>query len=246
MLFSFFSFAMAQEQTLPQAPIEAEYSRQYLMETNVRVRNLFLPDKLLDTWFYDSDTPGAYTEDRPDIRAYTIGLEYVFAREDTGNWLIWAEYMGSGLSEGYWDDIEKGETVDHDDGDWVRPDNFSGWWAGFDYMGEWDITPASNSVWLSFLAGGGLGAGYITGDLTYWTPGSTAATGSPDDCLPVSPAYIRHSECDPDGTKEFPRFLPMLDITLATKVNFSDRAHIRFDAGIHDMFFYGAALGGIF
>lgn len=221
-------------------------SRSYMMETNVRVRTLFLPDSILDTWFYDKDTVGAYQEDRPDIRAYTIGVEYVF-NQQPGAWVIWAEYMGSGLMEGYWDDIETGETANHDDGDWVRPDNFSAWWAGVNYAYDIPLTPDSNSVWLSLGLGGGLGAGYITGDLTYWKPGSSAEVGSDGEvCAAGSPAYVRKNLCEHDGIKEFPRFLPMIDITFSPKINFANRAHIRFDAGFHDLLYYGAAVGGIF
>ena len=81
--------------------------------------------------------------------------------------------------------------------------------------------------------------------LTYWRPGSTVAdTDNP--CETSSPSYVRHSICEPDGVKDFPRILPMLDITMSAKVNFADRAHIRIDGGFHDMIYYGAAMGGVF
>ena len=220
----------------------ADTSRDYLMQTNVRARQLFVPDSILDTWFYNSDADGAtWTEPRPSIRAQVVGLEYVFAQEST-SWTIWGEYMSSGLTAGYWDDVDTGETPDHDDGDWVRPDNFSGWWTGFNYSYFLPITSADKPTHLDFLMSGGAGFGYISGDLTYWRPGTAIET----DCEPASPAYIRQQKCDPDGAKEFPRFLPMLDITLGLQLNFADRAHIRVEGGIHDMFFYGIAGGGSF
>ena len=106
--------------------------RDYTMEVNLRARQLLIPDRILDTWFYNSDTTGAYPEARPSIEAQVFGVEYAFTKEQR-SWVIWGEYMASGLKEGYWDDVDTGETVDHDDGDWVRPDNFNGWWAGFNY-----------------------------------------------------------------------------------------------------------------
>lgn len=238
------SEASTAQESIP--PVERK--RSFMMETNTRFRTLFLPDRLLDTWFYDSDAVGAYPEDRPDIRAYTVGFEYVFDRQP-GAWVLWAEYMGSGLEEGYWDDVETGETVDHDDGDWVRPDNFSAWWGGFNYAYDFALTPRDKSVWLGLGLGGGLGAGYVTGDLTYWHPGSVSAALQADpanSCEPGSPAYVRHSICEPDGTKEFPRFLPVVDITMSAKLNFANRAHIRVDGGFHNLLYYGAAVGGIF
>jgi hypothetical protein len=235
--------AYAQEST---DPYDSEtLDRPFRMETNVRFRQLMLPDSLMDTWFYDSDTEGAYPEDRPDIRAYVVGVEYVF-NQRPGHWIIWGEYIGSMLEEGYWDDVDTGTTVDHDDGDWVRPDNFSGWFLGANYAYEFPVTPQANDVWLSILMGGGLGVGYLSGELSYWRPGSSIAD-SDSPCEPASPSYVRHSICsEPDGVKDFPRILPMLDITLSAKVNFAERAHIRIDGGLHDMIYYGISTGASF
>ena len=144
-----------------------ETDRDYTMELNLRARQLLVPNRILDTWFYNSDTVGAYPEPRPSISAQVFGLEYAFTNEQR-SWIIWGEYMASGLEEGYWDDVDTGETIDHDDGDWVRPDNFSGWWGGFSHNYIVPITPVDKPVHLDFIAGGGAGVGYITGDLTYW------------------------------------------------------------------------------
>jgi len=238
---TFFNVAIAQDNdTINTRDLEIR-DRDYLMQTNVRYRNLFVPDALMDTWFYNSDTEGAYSEPRPSIGATVIGLEYAFLNE--GNtWTIWGEYMGSKLEQGYWDDIETSETVDHDDGDWVRPDNFSGWWGGFNYAYTVPLTDPNKAISLGLPMGGGLGVGYITGNLTYWRPGTAIET----DCEPAAPAYVRYSVCEPDGEKEFPRFLPILDISLGLDVNFANRAHIRFEGGLHDMIYYGISAGGTF
>lgn len=237
---------LANAQTLPndtnaQGSMMELRKRDYTMELNLRARQLFVPDSILDTWFYNSDTTGAYPEPRPSIGAQVFGLEYAFTQENT-SWVIWGEYMASGLEEGYWDDVDTGDTVDHDDGDWVRPDNFSGWWTGFNYNYILPLTPPEKATHLDFVAGGGAGFGYITGDLTYWRPGTAIET----DCEPAAPAYVRRKVCPADGGKEFPRFLPMLDVTLGLQLNFADRAHIRLEGGIHDMLFYGVSGGGRF
>ena len=215
--------------------------RDYTMELNLRARQLLVPNRILDTWFYNSDTVGAYPEPRPSISAQVFGLEYAFTN-DQRSWIIWGEYMASGLEEGYWDDVDTGETIDHDDGDWVRPDNFSGWWGGFNYNYIVPMTPVDKPVHLDFVAGGGAGVGYVTGDLTYWRPGTAIET----DCEPAAPAYVRRNVCPSDGVKEFPRFLPMIDVTLGLQLNFADRAHIRLEGGLHDMLFYGISGGGRF
>ena len=105
------------------------------------------------------------------------------------------------------------------------------------------ITPKENDIWLSLVTGGGLGAGFTTGTLTFWSPGT-----SDDSCYPGAPAYIRKDNCDPDGTKvEVPPVIPMLDLTFSLKLNFADRANLRIDGGLHDLIpYYGIAAGGVY
>ncbi len=213
--------------------------REFTMQANVRARQLLIPDRILDTWFYNEDN-GA-PEVRPSIQAQVYGLEYAFVEESSA-WVLWGEYMSSGLTEGYWDDVDTGETPDHEDGDWVRPDNFSGWWGGVNYAYFLPVTPVDKGVHLDLIFSGGVGIGYVAGDLTYWRPGTAIET----ECEPAAPAFVRRDSCPADGSKEFPRVLPMLDITLGLQLNFAERAHLRLEGGIHDMFFYGIAGGGNF
>ena len=232
---------------------EPNLRRPFLLGTNIRVRQLFLPDSALDSYVYDNDMEGALDFKRPSIGLTATGVEVVF---DTNphNWIVWTEYIGSQIDEGYWDDIELGETVDHDDGHWVRPDNLRALFFGGNYAFELPITPKSRNVWLSLDMGAGLGVGYIFGGLTYWQPGSLNAEGT---CDRSSPAYVRRSTCanEPDGEyftdgvgqfDELPRFFPMVDVTLSLKLSFANQATIRLDGGLHDLPYYGLAAGGVF
>jgi len=234
--------ALADDVDLLTTPPEIR-DREYMMSTGIRFRRLFIPDSLIDNWFYDEDSPGANPYKRPSISAYVVGLEYKFKPRPM-NWTMYIEYMGSNLDEGYWDDVDQGIDPDHEDGDWVRADNFQGWFFGGDYLHEIAITPKEKNVWLNLLLGGGLGVGFITGDLAFWHPGSNAISDT--DCYTTAPAYIRKNECEPDGVKTVPRIVPMVDITLGLEINFADRATIRFDGGLHNMFYYGTAFGGVF
>ena len=38
----------------------------------------------------------------------------------------------------------------------------------------------------------------------------------------------------------------MIDLSLGFRVNFADRANIRIEGGLHDMIYFGNAIGGVF
>ncbi|MEC7983769.1 MAG: hypothetical protein VX278_01315 [Myxococcota bacterium] len=232
------SISFAQEEP----PESEDRTRQFQFETNVRYRSMFLPDEIMDMYFHDEDDPGANPLKRPSISASVFGIELVYTKANS-SWILYSEYMYCTMDEGYWEDIETGVTPDHDDGDWVRPDNFSGWFIGANFGYNFALTPKENDIWLSLVTGGGLGAGFTTGTLTFWSPGA-----SDDTCYPGAPAYIRKDHCDPDGAKvEVPPVIPMVDLTFSLKLNFADRANIRLDGGLHDLIpYYGFAAGGVY
>lgn len=221
-------------------------SRSFFIETGLRYRSLFLPDNFLDSAFYDVDDEGAYPQKRPVVGGQLMGMEVSFVRE-RGSIQLYAEYVFSTMGAGYWDDNL--DTIpDHEDGHWLRPDNLSAWFGGINFNYELPITPQSQSIWLSMVMGGGVGAGAAQGDITYWVPGSVAETDT--NCFPNAPAYIRKDSCDPDGSKvsEYTLwpFVPMLDITVSAKINFARRAMFRVDGGLHPLPYYGFATGGVF
>ena len=215
--------------------------RAMLMEANFRYRYLSVPDSIMDVWFFDSDDQGANGFDRPQVRMYAVGVEYVL-KPRPSNWIFYYEYIGSLIEEGYWDDVE--EPAEHDDGDWVRPERLGLHVVGANYAHEIEVTDGSKDVWLSMLFGAGLGVGVVVGEMQTWNPGGNASIEN--DCLRQSPAYERKEECPVDSTKRIPGLLPIVDLTASFRVNFADRANLRIDGGIHDMFYLGAAAGGVF
>jgi hypothetical protein len=221
-------------------------NRTYLMQVNARVRYLSVPSSVIDPWFYDSDDEGANPYDRPKVRGWAFGGEYVFDLEP-GNYVIYGEYIHSTMGEGYWDDVE--EPADHDDGDWIRPDGFGGVVFGASYLHEIDAIPTgpdASDVGLSFLFGAGLGLVVVTGGLEEWHPGSNPDNLDPT-CGASSPAYDRVERgCGSDGYKRIPKVLPMVDLSASARVNFSDHFHIRVDGGLHDVLSLGTAMGVVF
>jgi hypothetical protein len=216
----------------PDLPVK----RDMRFETNFRARYLSVPNSILDIWFFDNNDDGANPFARPKVRAYTVGGEFVMKKRPA-NWIFYFEYLGNLMDEGYWDDVEQPSA--HDDGDWIEPDGIGVLVLGSNYGHE---IYATN--WLSFLFGGGIGIGVVTGDLTNWAPGSSS--DKDEACLTESPAYYRKDYCAPDGAKRIPAVVPMVDISASSRVHFGDQANLRVDIGLHNMLYVGAAFGAVF
>jgi len=206
-------------------------------ETNFRARYLTVPSSVLDIWFFDNDDDGANPFARPEVKAYAVGGEFVM-KNKPANWIFYFEYVGNLMDEGYWDDVE--QPAAHDDGDWVQPAGMGLLVLGANYGHEIDATE-----WLSFLFGGGLGIGVVTGELTNWAPGS-ASSNDQETCLTESPAYYRKDYCAPDGAKRVPAVVPMVDISTSARFHFGDQANLRVDLGLHNMLYVGTAFGAVF
>ena len=211
------------------------------MELNLRGRYLSVPSAIMDAWYFDADDEGANPFQRPNLRMYSFGLEYV-VKPQPANLIVYYEYIGNGIDEGYWDDRES--PPDHDDGDWLKPSNFGLHVIGFNYAHEIPISDDSKNVWVSMLFGGGVGIGILSGELTVWHPGGNESITN--NCLRDAPAFERKDTCEPDGEIKLPGVLPVLDLTMSTKVNFAERAHARLDLGIHNTFYVGTAVGTVF
>jgi len=223
----------------PDAPQRME--RTMLMESNFRVRYLGVPNSVMDIWYFDSDEEGANPFERPKIRMYSFGLEYVLKPKPM-NWIFYYEFIGSGMREGYWDDAE--EPADHDDGDWIKPSGFGIHAVGANYAHEIDVSNPERAVWVSMLFSAGLGAGIVSGQLQTWHAGGNDTITN--ECLRDAPAYERKDSCPDDGRVRLPGLIPILDLTMSTRVNFSDRASARLDVGLHNLFYVGTAFGTVF
>ncbi|MEL6345126.1 MAG: hypothetical protein AAFV53_18605 [Myxococcota bacterium] len=222
-----------------------ETRRKALMEVNFRSRYMIVPDSVLDIWYFDEDDEGANPFKRPSARAYTVGIEYVL-RPDPVNWIFYFEYIGNLMDEGYWDDVDEG-AANHENGEWIRPNNFGAFAIGANGARELPLTNPEKDVWLSAVLGGGLGIAFIQGELLAWNQGNDVQN-DPNNCpeFSDSAAYVRYEVCEPDETKRVPGILPLVDLSASAKINFGDRAHLRIEGGIHDFLFAGVAFGTAF
>ncbi|TNE91982.1 MAG: hypothetical protein EP330_03235 [Deltaproteobacteria bacterium] len=244
--------ALASESPAPIAELEPQFAdgemaptseigprRGYFMEIGFRSRYVFVPDSILDIWYFNEDDPGWALpgQKRPDMRGYALGLEYV-VKGDSANGIFYFEYINSLMKEGYWDDVE--EPADHGDGDYLVPTDGLGlltFGADYAYELHFVTTAQTNGQFgLSFLVGGGLGVAAMLGHLDRWGPAGGV------------PAYVRH-EADPDNPdeeKRIPKVYPMVDINAGLRFNFGDRVVLRVEGGLHDLLYMGGSLGLMF
>ncbi len=219
-------------------PVERDLRRGYAMQANLRVRYLSIPSSVMDLWYFDADDSGANPLPRPKVRAFAVGAEWVIDKAPD-NWIFYGEWIGTAMEAGYWDDVES-SPADHSDGVWLEPDGFGIVVLGANYGHAIPVRE-----WLDFLVGGGLGLGFVTGELTVWNAG-----GNADDvdatCLQTAAAYERHLSCGDDGEARIPGLVPVIDLTASARFRFADQATLRLDAGIHDVFYVGTAVGAVF
>lgn len=221
--------------------------RSYLMEVGFRGRYMSVPGALLNP-FVSEHADDEYPT-RPDISAYALGLEFV-VKEKSANGIFYVEYMNPMIEAGYWDDADRG-SPDPDDGSWVEPKNFALITIGANYAYELRATN-----WLSFLFGAGLGGGIVLGDLYEWQAGEDPADpeGNNDNqdpsCGSLEPAFLRVDSCEHDAELvadgDVPPVIPFIDINVGFRFNISDKASIRLEGGLHDMFYGGGAVSVVF
>ena len=218
--------------------VEPELRRAYAMQANIRVRYLSVPNSVMDLWFFDSDDAGANPLDRPNLRAYAVGAEWVIDKAPA-NWIFYGEWVGNATPAGYWDDVES-SPADHSDGSWLEPDAFGMVVLGANYGHGIPIRE-----WLDFLFGGGLGLGFVTGEVTVWNGGGNEDVVDAT-CLRTSAAYERQAVCEDDGPARVPGLVPLVDLTASARFAFTDQATVRLDAGFHNVLYVGTAFGVVF
>lgn len=231
-------------ETMPTPAATTPKKRLYLMEVNFRGRYMFLPDSILDIWYFQHEGEGF---ERPNIAAYTLGVEFV-VKDKSANGIFYVEYINPLFKEGYFDDVE--EPPDYDDGSYIVPDKFGLVAIGANYA----YSIRAND-WFEFLIGAGLGVGIKLGNLTEWQPGEPEGTTDGNnvdaDCGTTSPAYERRASledggagCGDDGTVQIPGAIPFVDVNLGPRFNFSDRGSLRIEVGLHNLPYVGMS-GGI-
>lgn len=216
-------------------------ARDLRVELGFRLRNLSVPRDILDAWYTDSTDrkspnplwplPG---QERPFVAGTGYGMEVAF-QQGKGAGIVWFDWIKSRMPEGYWDDRE--EPPNGTDGDYIRPANNLGIVSfGADYAHEVQMVrldQTRDAFALAFVVGGGLGVGFLVGDLDEW---SEANDGTP--------AYAQVAAGNPPTSeKSVPRVWPMVDVNAGLKFNFGDRVTLRVEGGLHTLLYYGGSVG---
>ncbi len=209
--------------------------RDYDLELGLRARRVSVPTSFLKARFFDADAENwAYIEDRPRITGNVVGLEIV-VRGSQDNGLFYLEYIDSTMSDGYWDSVE--EPANHLNGEYLDPtDGFGVVGIGADYAYELHLVDADSTrgaFGLSFLVGGGLGVGVITGRIDRWVADREG-----------NPAYKRFLDGEAaDDEAMIPPVLPLVDANCGLRLSLGERASLRLEGGLHTLLFYGGSLG---
>ncbi len=228
---------------------EQETGRNFDMELGFRSRYLFVPDAILDIWFFDEgDQSYAAPEARPQVHAYTVGLEFVVKSKveegsnTSNNGIFYVQWIDSLVQPGYFDDVES--PPDPLDGDYLVPTPDLGMVAlGANYGFELHMVKTSQTngnFGMSMLVGAGLGAGFLIGDLDFCRPGD----GQPSYERCGDPAS-REENLEPEP-KRLPPVFPILDVNLGLRFNFGDRFVLRLEGGVQDMIYGGGSIGLMF
>ena len=213
-------------------------TRAWVYELGFRARRLSVPRSVLSGRYFDASAPNwAYIEDRPAVAGQALGLEVVI-RGERSNGFFFAEFADSTMRGGYWDSIE--DPADHLNGEYLQPsESFGLAILGADYAHEiplLDQGKTGGAFGLSFLVGGGLGVGVVTGKIERWLADDEG-----------NPAYKRFLDGEiPDDPAKIPPVLPIVDVLAALRMNFGDRASVRLEGGLHTIVFYGMSAGVVF
>jgi hypothetical protein len=240
--------SFAQSDTTPSAQTATS---PFDVEVGLRYRSLSVPNSLMAIWFTDAsdDEWVRAGEDRPDISATSIGVEYIL-KWDMSNTIIYFDYISSRTIGGYWDDRDD----DWDDGSYVLPtDNLALLNLGADYLANIKlikIEQTEGKFGLDLMLGGGLGVAFVTGDVRYWEQNEQSQTRSwrKYECYltnPVDGVQTKGACSGVDTTplvQKIPRVLPMIDVIAALRFNIMDKTAIRLEGGLHDLLYLGIGL----
>jgi hypothetical protein len=215
-----------------------------------RFRTGFVPNGVMDIWYFNSDDEGALPLERPSPAALMYGLEYTLAVQEKGGPSVqfYVERIDINMEEGYWDDKES--PADHTDGDWLQPNKaFGAWGFGVDYVQEVPLSETAQPVWVSLNFGGGVGFGVSTGEVKVWKAQLNDDVVDPNcpsnDTDALSPE--RAGVCVNDGLLKVPGIVPIVDIVTGPEVHFGDHVSVRLDLGWHLLALYGGlAAGAVF
>lgn len=182
-----------------------------------------------------------------DQRNMSFGGEFVWRRGADFELGVALDYADLSMPEAFW--LDSGENPQS--ADWTEVDMqifsvvFSAYWF-------WDVQP-----WFTPFLGGGIGPGFILGDVVRYQPDRQSACYNnlggnagftPPECFrpdgSPDPDSIDFDQADIED--RVPPVVPMVNLTAGTRFNIGDTFVLKLETGFYSYFFAGAALGAQF
>ena len=201
-----------------------------------RMRAIKVPDFVLGIFF---DEHASHWSD--DQRNFSYGAEFVWRRGNDFELGVGLDYADLTMPSAFW----KEEGDDPQSAEWTEIDLqlfsvvFSAYWF-------WDVTP-----WFTPFLGGGIGPGFVIGDITYYEPRGACESmlGGPDgfappECFTPDGDFDEDAFESPELEDSVPPVVPMINLTAGMRFTIADHAVIKLETGIYPYLFAGLGVGG--
>lgn len=205
----------------------------------LRARAVTVPDFVLGLFM---DNHSSHWSDGHKNMSY--GGEFVWRRGSDFELGFALDYADLSMPGDFW--LEKDQ--DPQKADWTSVDLrllsvvFSAYWF-------WDVMP-----WFAPYVGGGIGPGFIMGNITYYQPdrshicysdlGRDPGFAPPGCFLPSGEPDPEAINLDrPDIEDRVPPIIPVINVTVGARFTIADHLVLKLEGGFYDYFFAGAAVG---
>ncbi len=206
-----------------------------------RARAVKVPDFMLGIFF---DEHASHWNDGVNNMSY--GAEFVWRKNGEYEFSLGIDYADLSMASGFWRESGKARTS----AEFTKVDMqivsvvFSSYWF-------WNV-----QEWFSPFVGGGIGPGFVLGDILKYKPipnspcynqlsGSQVGYDSPE-CLNANgePNAGSFDVANPKIEDSIPKVLPMINISGGARFNLGKHAVLKAELGFYTYVFAGLSLGG--
>ncbi|RAL20293.1 hypothetical protein DL240_18105 [Lujinxingia litoralis] len=206
-----------------------------------RARAVAVPGFMLGLFF--EEHPTHWSE---GVSNMSYGAEFVWRKDRRYELSVAFDYADLSMPEAFWQ--EKGDSAQQ--ADWTEIDMqvaslvFSAYWY-------WDV-----QKWFAPFVGGGLGPGFILGDIVRYEPrrnspcynnlGGATEAFTPPECLTADgrpdPNAIDFD--NPEVEDRVPPVVPIINVSGGMRFTIADHAVLKLEAGFYTYVFAGLSIGG--
>jgi opacity protein-like surface antigen len=208
----------------------------------LRTRAVTIPGFVMGLWFDEHARHWSNGQ-----RNLSYGGEFVWRKGKEYEFSVGLDYADLTMPEAFWREKDKGARAS----EWTTIDLkvfsmvFSAYWF-------WDVTQ-----WFAPFVGGGIGPGFIMGDITKAKPRRDTAcysqldqmSGSLPDVLASPACFNASGEVDPNAFEppvvenRVPPVVPILNATVGTRFNLGRHGVLKLETGFYTYFYAGMSIG---